>query len=1508
MSLFSGSSLFSEDDDDSSFSGRPAAGKSKLGSLFGTEAAKPAGNESLQYNRPKQPKKDSPAPTAASKKAGASPPAAPAPTYPAILSAVGAILYKFDPETQKWNSGGKVGCAVVENKTGATKFQIILYYTKTQIICSAPITANFVYTPQFSNNEHFGNFYDANKQNWSIRFETSDESDNLATYVALAKYIEKGSAEMVIQDLFVPAKGNGVTDGDTVGMRYVLSTEQQPGKLTKVDDNMDKNAPLRLILGQKKGPAGLDAAIEGMRKSGRRLVIVPPGFEGSEGADAKVYKLTLEKLKRASGAQDSDNLPAVVPSKVSSSPQKEDASAGDNSGLSDLPAVGDAQQEKAALLKRIAKMGVATIGGGHPQPEGQQQQEWDGAANETPSATPPTPMQPPMMQQQQQQQQQQPQYQQNPQMMYSQPPQQPPYMQQQQTPYGNMMQMPPGVMNPYGQQQQQFPGMVGPYGAPQMNPYQQTPQQQPGNQLALIAPSPFSQQFLLAQQQAAAAAVAPAPEPAPAAAAAPKSDESSSDNKIKILVEESQVKKDINQKLEKVERRVDDIHNMMEESMFLGKSKDLAPGVSSKQLLVTIQRIVMENEKYAAEMDAKSARIESLTEKIAKLHETNQRVVEENNRFLEERSTNYRSSTESTLKQLEQFRNEKLELEMELTKAQKQFQTLKRAYTNLSAEMEEFKQSHDRAKKEAEGATSRAVTLDARVLDLEEKLRESEAMTKRVQAALDQAQQDLEVEREQVARLTQVMEEHKRKFIDELTRREAQWESERNETGAQLEQLREALRRERAQMGTTSQQIEAELQTQFAAKMKHQLEQLENQLTQNRDLALEEQRLAMENEFRARVKQLREEQAAHLDQANQENSAMRAQLIAAQAKMSDLAAQLQNANIFAQSAAAPQQSDSSEVATLKAQLRATRIQSIKDFETKVKLIMNNVYQALNGEFADDEDQQYNKAAVMGTIRQTIVQTTMQLVQTTQEQLAAQEEQELEAMTQAEIREAERIKQEAEEAERKRIEEEEKIAREAAAKAQEEADAAARALAKAEEEAQAAAAAAEAAAKAAEAAAAAEAAEREAAEEARRIAEEAERASLSSAADEAVEGEQVTLPLGKSVEAVVDPLTTEEPAAVVDPLSASSPAVVVAAADPLSVEPAVVDPLSALLGGNEDDDDDDIVLSSTSNSVVVQPLAPPVETTETTTVPKTATPPPPAVAENPLTASQNILGDDSELLAEQEKKASLLDDVVVPSTNPLADSVSDIPAADVVEEEKPVAAPAPTPVVPSKSIADVFGGDGDNADDEVHPLSRAAVFDSAAVTPATSTTSSAADPLASLESSAVAAPAPTQPVAASTSSAIFDDPMSESVESSKPAAAAAPLATSNPGTPSQTKKKNPIFDDDDEEDFMASITAKANSKPATPAPAADLPKPTSNTASPAPAKKSSLFEIFGDDDDLPSEPKASTPQPASGKAGRKSLDELFGMDDDSSAGSASAPSSSAKPARKKNPLFDDDEEF
>jgi hypothetical protein len=62
--------------------------KSKLGNVFGSEQPS-SGNQSLQYNRPKQPKKDgSPA------KKAADPPAATKSATQPILVALGAYLYK----------------------------------------------------------------------------------------------------------------------------------------------------------------------------------------------------------------------------------------------------------------------------------------------------------------------------------------------------------------------------------------------------------------------------------------------------------------------------------------------------------------------------------------------------------------------------------------------------------------------------------------------------------------------------------------------------------------------------------------------------------------------------------------------------------------------------------------------------------------------------------------------------------------------------------------------------------------------------------------------------------------------------------------------------------------------------------------------------------------------------------------------------------------------------------------------------------------------------------------------------------------------------------------------------------------------------------------------------------------------------------------------------------------------------------------------------------------------
>jgi len=106
---------------------------------------------------------------------------------------------------------------------------------------------NPVVQPQFSNNEYFSNFYDAKNQNWSFKYESLQDAESLAANVALAKYYDnpKGN-ELISQDVFVPAKGPEVGDGDILGIRFV-SHNLQAGVLNKVEDNTEQAQPKKCV-------------------------------------------------------------------------------------------------------------------------------------------------------------------------------------------------------------------------------------------------------------------------------------------------------------------------------------------------------------------------------------------------------------------------------------------------------------------------------------------------------------------------------------------------------------------------------------------------------------------------------------------------------------------------------------------------------------------------------------------------------------------------------------------------------------------------------------------------------------------------------------------------------------------------------------------------------------------------------------------------------------------------------------------------------------------------------------------------------------------------------------------------------------------------------------------------------------------------------------------------------------------------------------------------------------
>nr|XP_012138987.1 PREDICTED: FK506-binding protein 15 isoform X3 [Megachile rotundata] len=151
-----------------------------------------------------------------------------------------------------------MGMALTGN--AATKvYQVILYKSKQEHISTVTVTQDFLYVIQPNN---YSSYYDSNKENWSILFESSDVCIEFAREIALARYFSKnGKIENVLyQDLSPISKDVIAKEGDNVSIKYFISTEIiQPFKSNIItsqtmmveistDDNWEKT-----LLGSSKG-------------------------------------------------------------------------------------------------------------------------------------------------------------------------------------------------------------------------------------------------------------------------------------------------------------------------------------------------------------------------------------------------------------------------------------------------------------------------------------------------------------------------------------------------------------------------------------------------------------------------------------------------------------------------------------------------------------------------------------------------------------------------------------------------------------------------------------------------------------------------------------------------------------------------------------------------------------------------------------------------------------------------------------------------------------------------------------------------------------------------------------------------------------------------------------------------------------------------------------------------------------------------------------------------------
>eukprot|EP01137_Pigoraptor_chileana_P007762 Opistho-2@53765 len=372
-----------DDDDDGGFvPDNQSSGK--LAALFRTDAQHhQGGNEKLTYQRPTAPKGQ---PQAQAPQAGQ---AQKAPeTMSLIHACVGVHIYKFI--NNQYASQGKFGLAIV-GMHSAPQYKLLVYVNNQQRLCEASVTDQFSFTVQPNN---YASFYDDQRQNWSILFNSEKEITDFSKHLVACKY--NCSPKLLTLDL-AAGEDAAVGLGDSVEMRYTgwLVSGGAIGQM--FDTNVNKDKAHRFKIGAGKVIKGWDEGVVGMKKSGRRLIVIPPALAyGDKSPAANVpanstllFEVQAIKVKIGSGGGDAKEAAAPAAATATSSAatagakppvaSKPDAAAVEESRVraasrghssEDLRARTSSLNEamstpgeggKAKVISRMAKLGRATL-------------------------------------------------------------------------------------------------------------------------------------------------------------------------------------------------------------------------------------------------------------------------------------------------------------------------------------------------------------------------------------------------------------------------------------------------------------------------------------------------------------------------------------------------------------------------------------------------------------------------------------------------------------------------------------------------------------------------------------------------------------------------------------------------------------------------------------------------------------------------------------------------------------------------------------------------------------------------------------------------------------------------------------------------------------------------------------------------------------------------------------------------------------------------------------------
>ncbi|XP_058379787.1 FK506-binding protein 15 isoform X2 [Diceros bicornis minor] len=914
------------DEDDADF--LSPSGGTRLASLFGLDqAAAGHGNEFFQYTAPKQPKKGQG--TAATGNQ-ATPKAAPAATGTStVLFATAVHAYRC--VNGQYVKQGKFGAAVLGDHT-AREYRILLYISQQQRVTVARIHPNFELMVRPNN---YSTFYDDQRQNWSIMFESEKAAVEFNKQVCIARCNSASSLDAVLSQDLVVAEGPAVEVGDSLEVAYTGWLFQNHVLGQVFDSTANKDKLLRLKLGSGKVIKSWEDGMLGMKKGGKRLLIIPPACAaGSEGEigwtqstdSILVFEVEIRRVKfaRDSGSdghsvssRDSaapspipgaDNLSAdPIVSPPTSVPFKsgEPALRSKSNSLSEqLTMNTNPDTVKAKLISRMAKMGQPMLPILPPQLDSNDSEIED--VNALRGAGPP--MAPPSIQPSLQ-----PAHPVLPQMASQAPP---PSVSGLQAPSAALMQVASlGSHSAVSGNAQSFQ----PYAGMQAHAYSQasavTSQLQP---VRPLYPAPLSQSPHF---------------------------QGSGDVASFLMTEARQHNTEIRMAVSRVADKMDHLMTKVDELQKHSAGNSLLiPSMSvtmeTSMIMSNIQRIIQENERLKQEILEKSSRIEEQNDKISELIERNQRYVEQSNLMMEKRNNSLQTATENTqakvteelaaataqvshlqLKMTAQQKKE-TELHMRLTESLKETDLLRGQLAKLQAELSELQETSEQAQSKFKSEKQSRRQLELKVTSLEEELT------------------DLRAEKES---LEKNLSERKKKSAQERCQAEEEIDEIRKSYQEELDKLRQLLKKARVSTDQAAAEqlslVQAELQTQWEAKCEHLLASAKDEHLQQyqevcRQRDADQQKLLQLQEkcsaLQAQVTTLTEQNEQHLKDLEKNESQMSGVEAAA--------------------------TDPSE---------------------KVKKIMNQVFHSLRGEFELEES--YDGRTILGTIMNTIKMVTLQLL-------------------------------------------------------------------------------------------------------------------------------------------------------------------------------------------------------------------------------------------------------------------------------------------------------------------------------------------------------------------------------------------------------------------------------------------------------------------------------------------------------------------------------------------------